>query len=58
MDTVYIETTISGHIAGRLHPDLVVADRQQITRRWWRDEAQAYTVFISQLVVEEWFSEG
>jgi predicted nucleic acid-binding protein len=57
MDSVYIETTIVGHIAGRLHPDPLVALRQQVTRDWWRDEAPRYNVFISQLVLEE-CSEG
>lgn len=57
MDSVYIETTIVGHIAGRLHPDPFVAARQQVTRDWWRDEAPGYDVFISQLVLEE-CSEG
>ena len=57
MSTVYMETTIVGHIAGRVHPDPFVADRQQVTRDWWRDHAPAYEVFISQLVIEE-CSEG
>ena len=57
MSTVYIETTIVGHIAGRVHPDPFVADRQQVTRDWWRDHAPSFDVFISQLVIEE-CSEG
>lgn len=53
MDAVYIETTIVGHIAGRMHPDPYVASRQQVTRDWWRDEAPNYEVFMSQLVLDE-----
>ena len=53
MDSVYIETTIVGHIAGRIHPNPMVAARQQMTRDWWRDEAVRYEVFISQVVLEE-----
>lgn len=53
MDSVYLETTIVGHIAGRVHPDPIVADRQQVSRDWWRDQALEYEVFISQLVLEE-----
>jgi hypothetical protein len=53
MDSVYIETTIVGHIAGRVHPDPLVATRQRVTRDWWRDEARRYEVFISQVVIEE-----
>ena len=57
MDSVYIETTIVGHIAGRIHPDPFVSARQQVTRDWWRDEASKYAVYISQLVIDE-CSEG
>jgi len=53
METVYIETTIIGHIAGRLHRDPYVASGQQITREWWRDNAQGFAVYISQLVLDE-----
>jgi predicted nucleic acid-binding protein len=53
MESVYIETTIVGHIAGRMHPDPLVAARQETTRDWWRDEASGYEVFISQVVLEE-----
>lgn len=53
MDTVYIETTIVGHIAGRLRADPFVAARQQVTRDWWRDVAPNFDVFVSQLVLEE-----
>lgn len=53
METVYIETTIVGHIAGRIHRDPFVAARQEVTRKWWRDNAARYTVFISQLVLDE-----
>ena len=53
METVYIETTIVGHIAGRIRRDPFVEARQQVTRNWWRDDAPRYTVFISQLVLDE-----
>lgn len=53
MHSVYIETTIVGHIAGRVQSDPLVAARQRLTRDWWRDEAPGYEVFISQVVLEE-----
>ena len=53
METVYLETTIVGHIAGRLHPDPLVAARQGVTRDWWRNHASKFAVFISQLVLDE-----
>jgi hypothetical protein len=57
METIYLETTVVGHLAGRVHPDPAVASRQQITRNWWRGDAQIYQVFVSQLVLDE-CSEG
>lgn len=53
MDTLYIETTIVGHLAGRLLADPIVSARQQLTRDWWRNHAARYQLFISQLVLDE-----
>jgi len=35
MQSAYLETTVIGNVAGRAHPDPVVAARQTVTRRWW-----------------------
>jgi hypothetical protein len=53
MASVYLETTIIGHIAGRDHSDPLVAMRQQMTRDWWRSEAGRFEVVVSQVVLEE-----
>jgi hypothetical protein len=53
METVYLETTIVGHIAGNLHTDPFVAARQRVTRDWWHDHASSFTLYISQLVLDE-----
>jgi len=53
MSTVYIETTIVGHLAGRTHPDPIVAARQATTREWWATKSAHYEIFISQLVLDE-----
>jgi predicted nucleic acid-binding protein len=53
MDTVYIETTIVGHLSGRLLADATVAARQCATREWWKLEAMRYQCFISLLVIDE-----
>ncbi|MCY2974659.1 MAG: hypothetical protein NTW52_08340 [Planctomycetota bacterium] len=42
MDTIYIETTIVGHIAGRIHRDPIAASRQQVTRDWWQNNAKNF----------------
>src|SRR5437879_1030207 len=53
METIYLETTIVGHLVGRIRRDPLIAVRQQATRDWWRDEASKYIVLISQLVLDE-----
>ena len=53
MDTLYIETTVIGSIAGRLHPNPLIAARQQVSRVWWSDARTHFRLFVSQLVVDE-----
>jgi len=53
MDTVYVETTVIGHLAGRSHPDPVIAARQALTRRWWPTASSRYRLLISELVLDE-----
>lgn len=53
MDTVYIETTVVGNVAGRLHPDPAAAARQAVTRRWWATAGREYRLLASQLVIDE-----
>jgi predicted nucleic acid-binding protein len=53
MESVYLETTVIGHIAGRLHPDPVVFARQTTTRRWWETAAVRYRLLASNLVIAE-----
>ncbi len=50
--TVYVETTVIGHIAARQQADIIVAARQLSSQRWWnlRDR---YTLVVSQIVVDE-----
>jgi predicted nucleic acid-binding protein len=53
VDTAYIETTVVGNVAGRLHPDPLIAARQTVTRQWWATAARAYRLLASELVIEE-----
>ena len=53
MQSVYLETTVIGHIAGRLHPAASVLARQQVTRQWWDSAADRYELFVSDLVLAE-----
>ncbi|HEX3146642.1 MAG TPA: type II toxin-antitoxin system VapC family toxin [Gemmataceae bacterium] len=53
MDIIYLETTVVGNIAGRLHPDPKISARQQITRDWWASATNRYTIVTSKLTVDE-----
>ena len=53
MDIVYIETTVVGNIAGRIHPNPDVASRQRITREWWKTATDRYHIVTSQLTLDE-----
>ena len=53
METLYLETTIVGHLTGRLLTDPIVASRQQLTREWWTQCAGQNDLLISQLVIDE-----
>ena len=53
METVYIETTVIGNIAGRLHPNSSIADRQTITRKWWATASSRYRLVTSQITLDE-----
>ena len=53
METVYLETTVVGNIAGRIHPNPDVASRQHKTRRWWTTARSEHRIVISHLVLDE-----
>jgi len=53
MDTVYVETTVVGNLAGRVHPDPIIAARQAVIRRWWATATSRYRLLISQLALDE-----
>jgi hypothetical protein len=51
--TVYIETTILGHLTSRLPGDKKVADQMLASRRWWSDSRPNFEIFTSQAVLAE-----
>ena len=53
MDTVYVETTVVGHLTGRVHADPIIAARQAVTRQWWPNASLRYRLHVSQLVLDE-----
>ena len=53
MDSAYVETTIVGHLAGRIHSDPAISARQNLTRRWWPGALKRFRLLISQVVLDE-----
>ena len=53
MDIAYIETTVIGNIAGRLHPSPDISWRQRITREWWATATDRYKIVTSKLTLDE-----
>ncbi len=51
--TIYVETTVIGHLVGRILGDPVVAGRQTITREWWQKATKNCRLFVSRLVADE-----
>ncbi len=53
MDIIYVETTVFGNLAGRMHPNPDIASRQRIMREWWQTAAIRYRIVTSQLTLDE-----
>ncbi len=51
--TVYLETTIISYLTGRISRDLVVAAQQQVTRDWWERRRSDFTLYVSDIVLDE-----
>ncbi len=49
----YIETTVIGHLVGRILADPIIAGRQKVTRLWWPDAVAKYDLFVSSVVADE-----
>jgi predicted nucleic acid-binding protein len=51
--TVYIETSIISYLTAFPSRDLITAAHQQITHSWWQARRAAFSVFASQVVLNE-----
>ena len=51
--TAYIETTVIGHLVGRMLAEPIVAGRQTVTRQWWPTAIVKYRFFVSKIVADE-----
>jgi hypothetical protein len=52
-ETVYIETSILGYLTARSTQNLILAANIEVTREWWQTRRRHFTLFISQLVIDE-----
>jgi hypothetical protein len=53
MPLVYIETSVISYLTARPASVGLVSVQQAITQRWWRERSTAFSLFCSQLVVNE-----
>ena len=51
--TVYIETTIIGHLTARLPKDPMVSGQMLTTRKWWNDARPRFQLLTSDVVRSE-----
>jgi len=50
---LYVETTVLNYLTARPSRDLIVAGHQQVSQEWWERRRNGFSLFISQLVVDE-----
>jgi len=50
---VYIETTIVSYLTARPNRDLIRMAHQQITLEWWEQYRHEFSLYVSQLVLDE-----
>lgn len=53
MPSVYVETTIPSYLTARRSQKLITAAHQEITHRWWEEEAGKHDLFVSPAVLDE-----
>lgn len=51
--TVYLETTIPSFLTARSSNNLILAGEQELTRQWWDSRRDFFTLYVSELVIEE-----
>lgn len=51
--TVYIETTVIGHLTTRFPKDPIVAGQMLATRKWWDESRHRFTLLTSEFVRAE-----
>ncbi len=52
-ETVYIETSIIGYLTARSTTNPVLIGKIEITREWWENCRNDFTIYISKVVLDE-----
>ncbi len=52
-ETVYIETSIIGYLTARPSNNLILMANLEATREWWETRRDQFTLYISQVVLDE-----
>ena len=52
-NSIFIETTIPSYYVSRPSRNLLQFARQELTREWWDSQRQQFSLFTSQLVLDE-----
>ena len=52
-ETVYIETSIIGYLSARTSNNLILMANVEATREWWEHCRSQFTLYISQVVLDE-----
>lgn len=50
---LYLETTIFSYLTAYGSRDLICAARQELTRAWWQERSNDFSLFTSQVVADE-----
>jgi len=51
--SLYIETSIFGHLTARPTNNLIVAANINITQNWWDEHRSLFTLYVSEIVADE-----
>ena len=51
--SVYIETSILGHLTARPTDNLIVAANVKITQDWWNEHRRSFMLYASEIVEDE-----
>lgn len=50
---VYLDTNIISYYVAKPSNDVIVLSRQRITTDWWENAAQRFSLYVSELVIQE-----